>query len=84
MVDKLCSTLATYFIQAPIPWTRALRQVVCSLHAEQFVMATALDKYPDTTQVIDQLAPPKLWAAVRFCEVLAEDVYHGANLSPQQ
>lgn len=84
MLDKLCSTLATYFIQTPTPWNKALRQIICSLYAEQVVAATTLDSYPVTTQVIDQLSPPKLWAALRFCEVLAEDVYHGANLSPQQ
>ncbi|GAB7347732.1 hypothetical protein MBLNU459_g5284t1 [Dothideomycetes sp. NU459] len=83
ILDKLCSTLATYFIQSPTPWTKALRQVVCSLYAEDVIASTALESYPDTTQVIAQLSPPKLLVALRFCQVLAEDVYNGANLSPQ-
>jgi hypothetical protein len=46
IIDKLCSTMATYFIQTPLPWTQTVRQVICSLHAGDMVPHDMLATYP--------------------------------------
>lgn len=60
-----------------------MRQVICSLHAENVVPVESLNTYPDTIQIISQLPQLKLYWALTFCRVLAEDVQNGANLGPQ-
>jgi hypothetical protein len=83
IIDKLCSTMATYFIQTPLPWTQTVRQVICSLHAGDLVPHDMLGAYPDTSQIIGELSGLKLFMAVRFCRVLAEDVHNSSTLGPQ-
>lgn len=83
VIDKVCSTLATYFIQSPVPWTQTVRQIVCSLHACDVVPLDGLSTYPDTSQIIGQLSGLRLFMAVRFCRVLAEDVQNSSILGPQ-
>ncbi|KAI5272802.1 ARM repeat-containing protein [Aureobasidium subglaciale] len=85
IIDKLCSTLATYFIQSPVPWAQTVRQIICSLHAGDVVPVEMLNTgvYPDTNQVINQLSGLKLFMAVRFCRVLAEDIQNSALLGSQ-
>ncbi|KAI4744770.1 ARM repeat-containing protein [Aureobasidium sp. EXF-12298] len=83
IIDKLCSTMATYFIQSPVSWTQTVRQVVCSLHAGDVVPHDMLGTYPDTSQIISGLSGLKLFMAVRFCRVLAEDVQNSSVLGPQ-
>lgn len=83
IIDKLCSTMATYFIQTPVPWTQTVRQVICSLHAGGLVPRDMLSTYPDTSQIIGELSGLKLFMAVRFCRVLAEDVQNSSTLGPQ-
>ncbi|KAH0381039.1 ARM repeat-containing protein, partial [Aureobasidium melanogenum] len=83
IIDKLCSTMATYFIQSPVSWTQTVRQVICSLHAGDVVPHDMLGTYPDTSQIISGLSGLKLFMAVRFCRVLAEDVQNSSVLGPQ-
>ncbi|KAI4715673.1 ARM repeat-containing protein [Aureobasidium sp. EXF-10727] len=83
IIDKLCSTMATYFIQTPVPWTQTVRQIICSLHASDIVPLDMLATYPDTSQIIRELSGLKLFMAVRFCRVLAEDVQNSSTLGPQ-
>ncbi|KAG9960090.1 ARM repeat-containing protein, partial [Aureobasidium melanogenum] len=83
IIDKLCSTMATYFIQSPVSWTQTVRQIICSLHAGDVVPHDMLGTYPDTSQIISGLSGLKLFMAVRFCRVLAEDVQNSSVLGPQ-
>ncbi|KAG9596292.1 ARM repeat-containing protein, partial [Aureobasidium melanogenum] len=83
IVDKLCSTMATYFIQSPVSWTQTVRQVICSLHVGDIVPHDMLGTYPDTSQIISGLSGLRLFMAVRFCRVLAEDVQNSSVLGPQ-
>jgi hypothetical protein len=83
VVDKLCATMATYFIQSPVPWTLTVRHVICSLHNGNFVALDMLSTYPDTSQIVGQLPAAKLFVVTRFCTILAEDVESGTNLGPQ-
>ncbi|KEQ71117.1 ARM repeat-containing protein [Aureobasidium namibiae CBS 147.97] len=83
IIDKLCSTMATYFIQTPLPWTQTVRQVICSLYASDVVPHDMLSSYPDTSQIIGELSGLRLFMAVRFCRVLAEDVQNSSTLGPQ-
>ncbi|KAG9700231.1 ARM repeat-containing protein, partial [Aureobasidium melanogenum] len=83
IIDKLCSTMATYFIQSPVPWTQTVRQIICSLHAGDVVPHDMLGTYSDTSQIISGLSGLKLFMAVRFCRVLAEDVQNSSVLGPQ-
>jgi hypothetical protein len=83
IIDKLCSTMATYFIQTTLPWTQTVRQVICSLHAGDMVPHDMLGTCPDTRQIIGELSGLKLFMAVRFCRVLAEDVHNSSTLGPQ-
>ncbi|KAG9845040.1 ARM repeat-containing protein, partial [Aureobasidium melanogenum] len=83
IIDKLCSTMATYFIQSPVTWTQTVRQIICSLHAGDVVPHDMLGTYPDTSQIISGLSGLKLFMAVRFCRVLAEDVQNSSVLGPQ-
>lgn len=75
--------MATYFIQSPVPWTQTVRQIICSLHAGDVVSHDMLGTYPDTSQIISGLSGLKLFMAVRFCRVLAEDVQNSSVLGPQ-
>ncbi|KAK6008380.1 hypothetical protein QM012_000283 [Aureobasidium pullulans] len=83
IIDKLCSTMATYFIQSPVSWTQTVRQIICSLHAGEVVSHDMLGTYPDTSQIVSGLSGLKLFMAVRFCRVLAEDVQNSSILGPQ-
>ncbi|KAH0354519.1 ARM repeat-containing protein, partial [Aureobasidium melanogenum] len=83
IIDKLCSTMATYFIQSPVPWTQTVRQIICSLHAGDVVPHDMLGTYSDTSRIISGLSGLKLFMAVRFCRVLAEDVQNSSVLGPQ-
>ena len=83
IIDKLCSTMATYFIQTPVPWTQTVRQVICSLYASDVVPYDMLSSYPDTSQIVGELSGLRLFMAVRFCRVLAEDVQNSSTLGPQ-
>ncbi|KAG9944153.1 ARM repeat-containing protein, partial [Aureobasidium melanogenum] len=83
IIDKLCSTMATYFIQSPVSWTQTVRQIICSLHAGDVVPHDMLGTYSDTSQIISGLSGLKLFMAVRFCRVLAEDVQNSSVLGPQ-
>ncbi|KAG9921436.1 ARM repeat-containing protein, partial [Aureobasidium melanogenum] len=63
IIDKLCSTMATYFIQSPVSWTQTVRQIICSLHAGDVVPHDMLGTYPDTSQIISGLSGLKLFMA---------------------
>lgn len=84
VLDKLCSTLATYFIQTPVPWGNALAQLICSLYEERVVSdEEASSHQASLAQVISQLPDSKLYPALRFCNILSEDVATKDHLSPQ-
>lgn len=74
MLDKLCSTLTTFFIQSPTSWAAAVRQIICSLQAQDVVPTYALDGYPETWHVISRFDHCKKLAALRICRALAEDL----------
>ena len=84
VLDKLCSTLTTFFIQAPITWNRAVRHLVASLFAGSFVPSDQIEKFPDVTQLFPQLSAEKQVIVLRFCQFLAEEMFSCANLSQQQ
>jgi len=84
VLDKLCSTLSTYFIQSSVKWNKAIRQLVVSLYAGHFVRDDQMGNYPDVSQIFAQLSPEKQLVAIRFCQGLAEDMHSCANLSQQQ
>lgn len=79
MLDKLCSTLATYFIQSSVPWKQAVLHTVSG-----FYKGPAKPKEVVTVEdVVPQLAPNELYVSLRFCSILAEDVANSDSLSPQ-
>jgi len=84
VLDKLCSTLSTYFIQSPVKWNKAIRQLVVSLYVGHFVKDDQIGNYPDVSQIFAQLSPEKQLIAIRFCQGLAEDMHNCASLSQQQ
>lgn len=74
VLDKLSATLATYFIQSPVPWSKSVRHLICTLSAKRAVTTDSLNTFPATAQLMQSLSPSSLLAALRLCKILAEDV----------
>lgn len=83
VLDKLCSTLSTYFIQSPVHWDHAVRQMLVSFVAEEVVDAEHLEQHSPSSDLVRQLSTPRLSVLVRFCKTLAEDVANTESSSPQ-
>lgn len=84
ILNKLCSTLSTYFVQSTVQWMKAIRQLACSLHSKRVVPNSELNNLPDTATLVSQLPKAQKRVAVRFCQNLAEDMLNKATLSQQQ
>ncbi|GAB7343755.1 hypothetical protein MBLNU457_1730t1 [Dothideomycetes sp. NU457] len=81
--DKVCSTLATYFVQSPFPWSYAIQQVSVCLQYGTFVNGTSTDEQADHAQILDQFGPAQRHGLLRFARMLAEDLAALEGASPK-
>lgn len=81
--DKVCSTLATYFVQSPFPWSYALQQVSLCLQHGTFVKSTSTDEQVDYAQIIEHLGLDQKHGLLRFARMLAEDLGGLEGASPK-
>lgn len=74
VIRKLCSTLVVYFLQFSATWTLPVKHLVLCLCADQFVPTADVKNAPELQQLVSQLSPQKVSAALWFTTTLAEEV----------
>lgn len=74
VIRKLCSTLVVYFLQFSASWSLPVKHLVLCLCADQFVATTDVKNAPEVQQLVSQLTPQKVLAALWFVTTLAEEV----------
>lgn len=73
VTQKLCSTLATYFLRPKAPWVRCVRTVICMLGEGSAVEEQLLDQYPPSPQILLHLDANNILAALWFASAVADD-----------
>ena len=73
VTQKLCSTLATFFLRPQAPWTRCIRTVICALGKGSTVGEQSLDQCPPSSEILSQLDSSNIVAALWFTSAVAED-----------
>lgn len=73
ITQKLCSTLAIYFLRPRAPWVRCVRTVICALGEGSTVNEHSLDQYPPSSQILSNLDHNNIIAALGFASTVAED-----------
>lgn len=74
VIRKLCSTLVVYFLNFLAAWTRCIRYLVLCLLAGEAVDIVNVENAPETSLLVQSLAPEDFSAALCFSALLAEEV----------
>ncbi|GAM86860.1 hypothetical protein ANO11243_048800 [Dothideomycetidae sp. 11243] len=75
VLDKICSVLATYFVQTPAPWNHAVETIVALLLSGQNISASSLAAaHSFDLESLRSLSDQHLRAVLRLCKFLAEDL----------
>ena len=74
VLRKLCSSLAAYFLQFSISWTRCIKHLLFCLSIDQAAPYQALEGAPETSTLIQNISSEKAVVAFWFAASLVEEV----------
>ena len=74
VVQKLCSTLVTFFFRRGESWENCIRHLICCFAENEIVPQQDLPNHPPTHRLVDILLPEQTRCVVWFATALVEEV----------